>query len=121
MLALDSMRNKMIIDDVIEAIHGGRSPVLLTERREQLTYFNTALTGKIKNIVVLTGGMGVKQRNVLKEQLQNIPENEERLIIATGRYLGEGFDDARLDTLFLAMPIAWRGTVAQYAGRLHRN
>ena len=55
------------------------------------------------------------------DQLKNIPENEERLIIATGRYLGEGFDDARLDTLFLALPIAWRGTVAQYAGRLHRN
>jgi superfamily II DNA or RNA helicase len=120
-LALDSMRNQMIVDDVIEAIHAGRSPVLLTERREHLNYFDAALTGKIKNIVVLTGGMGVKQRNGLNEQLQNIPENEERLIIATGRYLGEGFDDARLDTLFLALPIAWRGTVAQYAGRLHRN
>jgi len=54
-------------------------------------------------------------------QLKNVSEDEERLIIATGRYLGEGFDDARLDTLFLALPIAWRGTVAQYAGRLHRN
>ncbi|MDR3576078.1 MAG: DEAD/DEAH box helicase family protein [Anaerolineaceae bacterium] len=121
MLALDSMRNQMIVDDVVEAVHAGRSPVLLTERREHLNYFENALTGKIKNIVVLSGGMGVKQRNGLNEQLQNIPENEERLIIATGRYLGEGFDDARLDTLFLALPIAWRGTVAQYAGRLHRN
>ena len=58
---------------------------------------------------------------ILMDQQKNIPEDEERLIIATGRYLGEGFDDARLDTLFLALPIAWRGTVAQYAGRLHRN
>jgi len=65
--------------------------------------------------------MGRKHRILLMEQLKNIPEDEERLIIATGRYLGEGFDDARLDTLFLALPIAWRGTVAQYAGRLHRN
>jgi superfamily II DNA or RNA helicase len=55
------------------------------------------------------------------DQMNNVPEEEERLIIATGRYLGEGFDDARLDTLFLTLPVSWRGTVAQYAGRLHRN
>jgi superfamily II DNA or RNA helicase len=93
----------------------------LTERREHLAYFADTLAGKVKNIIVLSGGMGHKQRILLMDQLKNIPEDEERLIIATGRYLGEGFDDARLDTLFLALPIAWRGTVAQYAGRLHRN
>jgi superfamily II DNA or RNA helicase len=121
MLTIDSTRNQMIVDDVLETIRAGRSPVLLTERREHLTYFTDALAGKVKNIIVLSGGMGRKQRNLLMDQLKNISENEERLIIATGRYLGEGFDDARLDTLFLALPIAWRGTVAQYAGRLHRN
>ena len=52
--------------------------------------------------------------------MQDVPDGEERILIATGRYLGEGFDDARLDTLFLTMPISWRGTLAQYAGRLHR-
>lgn len=121
MLALDSTRNQMIVDDVIEAVQAGRSPVLLTERREHLTYFADTLTGKVKNIIVLSGGMRRKQRILLMDQLKNIPEDEERLLIATGRYLGEGFDDSRLDTLFLALPIAWRGTVAQYAGRLHRN
>ena len=121
MLAADLHRNQMIVDDVVEAIHTGRSPVLLTERREHLTYFADTLADKVKNIIVLSGGMGRKQRILLLDQLINIPEDEERLIIATGRYLGEGFDDARLDTLFLALPIAWRGTVAQYAGRLHRN
>jgi superfamily II DNA or RNA helicase len=121
LLALDSTRNQMIVDDVIEAVQASRSPVLLTERREHLTYFVDTLAGKVKNIIVLSGGMGRKQRILLMDQLKNIPEDEERLIIATGRYLGEGFDDARLDTLFLALPIAWRGTVAQYAGRLHRN
>jgi len=121
MLAADFYRNQMIVDDVVEAVHIGRSPVLLTERREHLTYFADTLAGKVKNIIVLSGGMGRKQRILLMDQLKNIPEDEERLIIATGRYLGEGFDDARLDTLFLALPIAWRGTVAQYAGRLHRN
>jgi superfamily II DNA or RNA helicase len=111
----------LIVGDVIDAVHAGRSPVLLTERRDHLAYFAEALAGKVENIVVLSGGMGRKQRSSLMDQLKNIPEDEERLIIATGRYLGEGFDDARLDTLFLALPIAWRGTVAQYAGRLHRN
>lgn len=121
MLTLDSARNQMIVDDVVEAVHAGRSPVLLTERREHLTYFADTLADKVKNIIILSGGMGRKQRILLMDQVKNIPEDEERLIIATGRYLGEGFDDARLDTLFLALPIAWRGTVAQYAGRLHRN
>ena len=121
LLAADLHRNQMIIEDVVEAIHTGRSPVLLTERREHLTYFADTLADKVKNIIVLSGGMGRKQRFLLMDELKRIPEDEERLIIATGRYLGEGFDDARLDTLFLALPIAWRGTVAQYAGRLHRN
>ena len=121
LLAKDSTRNQLIVDDVIKEIHAGRSPVLLTERREHLEYFANAITGKIKNVIVLSGGMGRKQRVSLIDQLKNIPQDEERLIIATGRYLGEGFDDARLDTLFLASPIAWRGTVSQYAGRLHRN
>jgi superfamily II DNA or RNA helicase len=121
LLALDSMRNQMIVDDVMEVIQAGRSPVLLTERREHLAYFAETLAGKVSNIVVLSGGMGRKQRALLMAQLKSIPEDDDRLIIATGRYLGEGFDDARLDTLFLALPIAWRGTVAQYAGRLHRN
>ena len=121
MLALDELRNQMIVEDVVEAIQAGRSPVLLTERREHLAYFVDVLADRVKNIFVLSGGMGRKQRNLLMDQLKSISEDEERLIIATGRYLGEGFDDARLDTLFLALPIAWRGTVAQFAGRLHRN
>jgi superfamily II DNA or RNA helicase len=121
LLAADLQRNQMIVEDILEAVHAGRSPVLLTERREHLTYFEDALTGKVKNIVLLAGGMGRKQRNALMERLRGIPEDDERLIIATGRYLGEGFDDSRLDTLFLALPVAWKGTIAQYAGRLHRS
>jgi superfamily II DNA or RNA helicase len=65
--------------------------------------------------------MGRKQLKAVMEKLHAIPENEERLIIATGKYIGEGFDDSRLDTLFLTMPISWKGTLHQYAGRLHRN
>ncbi len=121
MLSADETRNRRIIADVGEAVHAGRSPVLLTERREHLEYFTKAFVGKVQHIIVLVGGMGRKQRASLMDQLKQIPEDEERLILATGRYLGEGFDDARLDTLFLALPIAWRGTVTQYAGRLHRD
>jgi superfamily II DNA or RNA helicase len=65
--------------------------------------------------------MGVKKRREAIHRLDEIPEKEERLILSTGRYIGEGFDDARLDTLFLTMPVSWKGTLIQYAGRLHRN
>ncbi len=65
--------------------------------------------------------MGRKQRRLIQDQLANVPDGEARVILSTGRYLGEGFDDARLDTLFLTLPISWRGTLAQYAGRLHRE
>ena len=68
----------------------------------------------------LRGGMGTRQRRMLTQRLEEIPEAEERVLVATGRYIGEGFDDARLDTLFLTMPFSWRGTLAQYVGRLHR-
>ncbi|WP_245284935.1 hypothetical protein [Bradyrhizobium sp. th.b2] len=72
----------------------------------------------MKNLVVLRGGMSAKDRKTANTVL-NVPDDDERLILAKGRYIGEGFDDARLDTLFLTMPIAWKGTLAQYVGRLH--
>jgi len=78
------------------------------------------ISGFAKNVVVLQGGTGQKQRKQIMETLKNIPDDEERVLIATGRYLGEGFDDSRLDTLLLVMPVSWKGTLAQYAGRLHR-
>ena len=73
----------------------------------------------MRNLVVLRGGMSAKDRKVATTAM-NAADGDERLILATGRYIGEGFDDARLDTLFLTMPIAWKGTLAQYVGRLHR-
>jgi superfamily II DNA or RNA helicase len=74
----------------------------------------------VKNLILLKGGAGQRERQQILEKICRIPEDEERVIIATGRYLGEGFDDTRLDTLFLALPVSWRGTLSQYAGRLHR-
>jgi superfamily II DNA or RNA helicase len=120
-LMLDKGRNELIFDDVVKCIAGEkRSPIVLTERREHLDILADSFRPFVKNVIVFRGGMGVKQRNAIYEELKNVPAGEERLLIATGRYLGEGFDDARLDTLFLTMPISWKGTLVQYAGRLHR-
>jgi superfamily II DNA or RNA helicase len=119
-LARDEMRNQMILNDVIRALEDGRSPILLTERKDHLEYFATRLERVARHLVVLQGGMGAKAHRVVRAQLAAIPANEERLVLATGRYIGEGFDDARLDTLFLAMPVSWKGTLVQYTGRLHR-
>jgi len=119
-LARDEMRNQMILDDVIQALEAGRSPILLTERRDHLEFFVRRLEHAARHVVVLRGGMGVKAHRAVRAQLEGIPRNEERLLLATGRYIGEGFDDARLDTLFLALPVSWKGTLTQYTGRLHR-
>ncbi|MBU6297370.1 MAG: DEAD/DEAH box helicase, partial [Alphaproteobacteria bacterium] len=120
-LAADEGRNTLIFDDVLKALEDKRSPVILTERKDHALRLSERFCRFARNVIVLTGGMGEKQRRALMAQLENIPTTDERLLIATGRYLGEGFDDARLDTLFLAMPISWKGTLAQYVGRLHRS
>jgi superfamily II DNA or RNA helicase len=119
-LARDEARNQMIFDDVLSALEAGRSPVVITERKDHLQTISERLVKFAKNVIVLKGGMKPKERSHVIEALKAIPDAEERVIVATGRYLGEGFDDARLDTLFLTIPISWRGTLAQYAGRLHR-
>jgi len=116
----DSARNKLIVGDLLRVVQDGRSPLLLTARTEHLKYFETALAGKVENVFVLKGGMGKKQRRSIAEAIATVPEDGPRVILATGSYIGEGFDDARLDTLFLAMPISWKGTLQQYVGRLHR-
>jgi len=120
MLSRDDDRNHLIVQDVIAAVRAKRCPVLLTERREHLDLLVSLLSRYIPNVIVMAGGMGKKQRKQLAEQIASIPPDQARVIVATGRYLGEGFDDERLDTLFLALPISWRGTLTQYAGRLHR-
>ncbi|WP_083511929.1 DEAD/DEAH box helicase [Alicyclobacillus acidiphilus] len=119
-LLFDEARNDMIFDDLLSALNQGRSPILLTDRRSHLEYFEERLKGFAKNIIVLRGGMGKKQMKVAQEKINAIPPGEERVILATGRFIGEGFDDERLDTLFLVLPISWKGTLQQYAGRLHR-
>lgn len=119
-LSLDEKRNQMLFDDVLHALEEGRSPIILTERIEHLESLRDKFKGFAKNIIVLSGNLSKKEQRVELNSLANTPDSEERLVIATGKYIGEGFDDARLDTLFLAMPISWKGTLQQYVGRLHR-
>jgi len=119
-LAADEDRNALILGDVLAALAAGRHPVVLTERRDHLELMRAQLVQSVRNLVILRGGMDSAERRAA-EAAMRVAEDEERLVLATGRYLGEGFDDPRLDTLFLTMPISWKGTLAQYVGRLHRE
>ena len=119
-LAQSLERNQQIVIDVKTALEAGRSPLVLTERKDHLFLLAEQLKGCTEHIITLCGGMGIKQRRLEMEKLTSLPSGASRLILATGKLIGEGFDDPQLDTLFLAMPISWRGTLQQYAGRLHR-
>lgn len=120
-LSENELRNSYIVNDIIKALKSRRTPIVLTERREHVLKLKDMLNGYCKNIITLFGTSSQKERRETLEKLQAISDNENLIIIATGKYVGEGFDYPRLDTLFLALPIAWKGKVAQYAGRLHRN
>ena len=119
-LAEDEARNDLIFDDVLRSLESGRSPLVLTARKDHTERLAERLGRFARNVLFLRGGMGVRQRRSVIRRMEELPDTEERVLVATARYIGEGFDDARLDTLFLAMPVAWRGTLAQYVGRLHR-
>lgn len=119
-LTTNERRNAQIIRDVLAVVAEGRSPLVLTERKSHADTLADALRGKVAHVVVLKGGQDAKVRAAAASELAAIPPDAPRVIIATGRYIGEGFDDSRLDTLFLALPISWRGTLQQYVGRLHR-
>ena len=113
-------RNQMICSDVIAAVQAGRFPLVLTERTEHLEHLATQLSAAIPHLITFQGGMGKKQLRAAMASLGKVPEAQPRVLLATGRYIGEGFDEPRLDTLFITLPVSWRGTIAQYVGRLHR-
>ena len=119
-LIADEERNRLICQDVIQSVREGRSPLVLTERNEHLDSLTKQLISEVPHLIVLRGGMRKKELDAIQARLAAIPCEEARLLLATGRYVGEGFDDARLDTLFLTLPVSWHGTITQYVGRLHR-
>ena len=118
-LVANEDRNQQIVTDIIRAVRDGRTPLVLTNRTDHLERLAGGLS-EIQHVFILKGGMGKKQRQAIAEKLASIPDGTPRVLLATGSYIGEGFDDSRLDTLFLTMPISWRGTLQQYVGRLHR-
>jgi superfamily II DNA or RNA helicase len=119
-LAQDDDRTEQIRRDVVRAVREGRSPLVLTERTDHLAALAARIEQHVSAVITLRGAMGARQRRAAHAALTSLPDSTDRVVVATGRYIGEGFDESRLDTLFLAMPISWRGTVQQYAGRLHR-
>ncbi|ARD48893.1 DEAD/DEAH box helicase [Sporosarcina sp. P33] len=120
-IAEDTKRNQLIFDDVLSALEEGKTPLILTERISHVKILHRLFKGFAKNIVVLSGDLTKKEQDQALEMIQDLPMEEELLIIATGKYIGEGFDFPRLDALFLTMPISWKGLLTQYVGRLHRN
>ncbi len=120
LLAGNKSRNQLIISDVTKILQEGRSPIVLSERRDHVELLRAELANHVKHLIVLHGGKGEKERHEIQRQLAEIPENEARVILATGAYAGEGFDDHRLDTLLLALPISFKGKLEQYAGRILR-
>jgi len=116
----DEMRNAMICADIQGALKEGRFPLVLTERIEHLKDLNQKLSSAVPHPILLCGGQTRKELNAALARVAQGSEITGRLIIATGKFIGEGFDDPQLDTLFLALPVSWKGTIAQYVGRLHR-
>lgn len=119
LVSVDAERNSQIVRDIVQAVGNGRSPLVLSGRTAHVEWLGARLREHMDRVFVLKGGMGPKQRAQLSQELAST-QAYPRIIVATGSYVGEGFDDSRLNTLFLAMPISWRGTLQQYVGRLHR-
>ena len=120
-MQINEERNNKIVVDVLAAVTEGRTPIVLTERYDHAKLLAEILGEKSRNVVLLSGKGTAKEKREILQGLSQIPADEPLILVATGRYVGEGFDLPRLDTLFLAMPVSWKGTLAQYAGRLHRN
>lgn len=120
-IADDNYRNRLIVTEVCKALDDGRSPIVLTSLTSHVEILSAMLADSCKNVITLVGSESVKEKRMKMERLQNVSKEEALVIIATGKYVGEGFDCSRLDTLFLALPVSWKGIVAQYAGRLHRD
>ncbi len=119
-LVADPQRLELVAADTLALLAEGRAPIVLTERRDHLDSLAERLSEHVPGLVTLHGDVTPRRRRDALARLSQLAPNEPRLVLATGRFIGEGFDDPRLDTLLLAMPIAWKGTVVQYAGRLHR-
>ena len=115
-------RNDMIIQDIKKCVLEGRIPIVLTERIEHLKILKESLEDLEVPVVVYRGNIGKKKIKEIQDVIDEADRNNKpRIILATSSSIGEGFDDSRLDTLFLIMPVSWKGRIIQYVGRLHRE
>lgn len=114
-------RNKLILDDVASNLSEGRTPIILTARTAHVDLRAEQCRKICPNVIRLVGNDSAKAKREIMEQLNSVPDDEPLVVVATGKYVGEGFDLPRLDTLMLALPVSWKGLIAQYTGRLHRN
>lgn len=122
LIAKDIIRSENIIKDIKKEYDNGKNILVLTERLELMNYIYDKLSKYTNNIFKYYGGIGKKVLKSYMELNNQINENEDnKIIVATGPYIGEGFDDSKLDVLFLTMPISGQTRVTQYAGRLHRQ
>jgi superfamily II DNA or RNA helicase len=119
-IAVNEQRNQRIAEDILRCFQNGGNALVLTERTAHVALLAAKLRENIPDVITLTGGKGAKETREALARISTTPADKPLTLIATGRYIGEGFDEPRLDTLFLAMPISWKGTLQQYAGRLHR-
>lgn len=120
-LTENESRNKLILDDVASNLAEGRAPIILTARTAHVDILTKQCHKICPNVIRLVGNDSAKARREVMSRLNDIPANESLVVVATGKYVGEGFDLPRLDTLMLALPVSWKGLIAQYTGRLHRN
>lgn len=120
-LATDEARNALIVEDVCKTLAVGRSPIVLTTLTSHVEQLSQLLSTCCKNIITLVGSESMKDKRQKMERLAELSPKEPLVVVATGHYVGEGFDYPRLDTLFLVSPVSWKGIIAQYAGRLHRE
>lgn len=120
-LAIDKARNQLIVEDVVASLSEGRCPIILTKRKDHIDILAEMLKPYCRNVIRLIGTASAKEKRQMMERLKEIPESESLVIVATGKYVGEGFNYPRLDTLFIALPVAYSNIVQQYTGRLHRE
>jgi superfamily II DNA or RNA helicase len=120
-LAEDQHRTERIVAEALACWGEGRKLLLLSERTGHITAIAAALTEQVPNLFLLHGRLRARQRSATLTALQALPADAPRIVLATGRLVGEGFDHPPLDTLLLTMPVSWKGTLQQYTGRLHRQ
>jgi len=116
----DEIRNQLIIDDVVINYRNGRNSLVLSERTAHVVLLAKKLRERLPDVLTLMGGMRARETSEILNKISEVPPGQQLTLVATGKFIGEGFDEPRLDTLFLAMPVSWKGTLQQYTGRLHR-